>query len=188
MSTAQANLNATRGGPRIAGLLSIAFDQAMAAVTAEVAPHHPDLRPAHLQIFRLGSIEGRRATELAALARMTKQSMHELVGHLERHGYLTREVDPGDVRARLLRLTPRGQQLEDQVVAASARLQLSWREALGADRFDVLWAGLQEITGGSAPAPSVAQLRSDARADRAGVGDRGDRGTTPTLPAPGRRR
>ena len=167
MSTVLANLGPTRGRPRIAELLSIAFDQAAAAVSAEVAPRHPELRPAHLQIFRLGSIDGRRATELAALARMTKQSMHELVGHLERHGYLTREVDRGDVRARLLRLTARGQELEDQVVAASARLHLSWRDALGAERFDVVWAGLQEITGGSAPPPPLAQLRSEARADRA---------------------
>ena len=159
-------MNATRGGPRIAGLLSIAFDQAMAAVSAEVAPRHPELRPAHLQIFRFGSIDGRRVTELAALARMTKQSMHELVGHLERHGYLTREVDPGDVRARLLRLTPRGQELEDQVVAASARLHLSWRNALGADRFDLVWAALQEVTGGSASPPTLAELRRAARADR----------------------
>ena len=166
MSTVRADLDATRGGARIAGLLSGACDQARTAISAEVAPRHSELRPAHLQIFHLGSIDGRRVTELAALARMTKQSMHELVAHLERHGYVTRESDPSDVRARLIRLTPRGRELEDQVVAASARLHLRWREVLGADRFNVVWSALQEITGGTALPPPLAVLRNDARADR----------------------
>lgn len=103
------------GGPRIAGLLSLATEQAMAAINGEVS-RHPALGLAHLQIFRFGSIEGRRVTELATLMRMTKQSMHELVGHLERHGYLRREPDPTDARARLIRMTELGVEFERQMV------------------------------------------------------------------------
>ncbi len=112
-----------------------------------------------MQIFTSGSIEGRRVTDLAAAAAMTKQSMHELIGYLERHGYLTREPDPGDERARLIRLTDRGRELEDAVQAASARLHLSWRDRVGAERFDVLWAALQDITGGDDPPPDLASLQ-----------------------------
>ena len=72
------------------GLLRVALDQALAAVLARVGPSHPALRPAHLQIFRFDGIEGATAAELAFHAGMTKQSMHELVTHLERNGYLTR--------------------------------------------------------------------------------------------------
>jgi DNA-binding MarR family transcriptional regulator len=161
----------TAGGPRIAGLLDLAFDQALANINGEVAPRHPDLRTAHLQVFRFGTIDGRRITELAADARMTKQSMHELVGHLERHGYVRREPDPTDVRARLVRLTERGVELEEQVVAASARLHLRWRERLGEERLACLWSALQEITGRVHPQPDVADLRR--RADR-GADDTSD--------------
>ncbi len=58
--------------------------------------------------LRRGTIDGRRVTDLAAHAGKTKQSMHELVGHLERHGYQRREPDPSDTRARLVSLTERG--------------------------------------------------------------------------------
>lgn len=152
------------GGPRIAGLLSLATEQALAAINGEVAPRHPELRLAHLQIFRFGSIEGRRVTELASLMRMTKQSMHELVGHLERHGYLRREPDPADVRARVIRLSGRGAELEGQIVGASARLHLAWHEKIGSRRFSALWSALQEITGRSDPQPTLADLHSRAAA------------------------
>lgn len=114
---------------------------------------------AHMQVFGFGSIEGRRVTGLAARAAMTKQSMHELIGYLEHHGYLTREPDPDDERARLIRLTARGRELEDAVQAASARVHLQWRDRVGAERFDVLWSALQDIVGRDDPAPDVAGLR-----------------------------
>ncbi len=123
---------------------------------------HPDLRPAHMQVLSTGSIAGRRVTELAESAGMTKQSMHELIGHLEDHGYVRREPDPADSRARLLRLTDRGLELEDTVRAASSRLHLDWRDQLGQDRFDALWSALQELTGrtGVPPEPEDLQRRA----------------------------
>jgi DNA-binding PadR family transcriptional regulator len=44
-------------------------------------------------------------------ARMTKQSMTELVAHLERHGYVERVPDPADGRAKLVRATERGREV-----------------------------------------------------------------------------
>jgi DNA-binding MarR family transcriptional regulator len=99
---------------------------------------------------------------------MTKQSMHELVVHLERAGYLRREPDPADSRARLIRLTERGHELERDAQAASARLHLDWRERLGARRFHDLWAALQEITGRTGGPPEPAGLRRLAGSDRHG--------------------
>jgi DNA-binding MarR family transcriptional regulator len=156
---------ARRGGPRIAGLLNLALEQALAAIDGHIAERHPDLRAAHLRLFRFGSIEGHRITALAAEARMTKQSMHELVTHLEQHGYLTREPDPRDVRARVIHLTERGHELESSVIAASARLHLAWREELGAARFDTVWEALRQLTGSGPAQPKLADLRRDARTD-----------------------
>ncbi len=143
---------------RIAGVVRLAFELAVADITRDVARRHPELRAAHMQVFGFGSIEGRRVTDLAARAAMTKQSMHELIGYLQRHDYLTREPDPYDERARLIRLTARGRELEKAVQAASARLHLSWRDKVGTERFDVLWSALQDIVDGTDPPPDIAGL------------------------------
>jgi MarR family transcriptional regulator, temperature-dependent positive regulator of motility len=50
------------------------------------AAGYGDVRPAHYAIFRYLEDEGSRVTELAEAAGMTKQSMGELVDHLERRG------------------------------------------------------------------------------------------------------
>ncbi|BCB75983.1 hypothetical protein GCM10022251_55650 [Phytohabitans flavus] len=151
-----------RTGRRL-GLLRVALDQALDAVLADVGPAHPALRRAHLLIFRFDGIEGSTSAELAAHAGMTKQSMHELVTHLERHGYLRRGPDPGDTRSRPLHLTPAGRALEREVHAAIAGVLESWRDQVGEARFDALWETLQEITGECAPLVDLAELRSRRR-------------------------
>ncbi|NEA31361.1 MarR family winged helix-turn-helix transcriptional regulator [Streptomyces sp. SID13031] len=147
--------------PRYFGLLRVAFDQALAAVLAEVGPRHPALRPAHVQLFRFGGIDGSHTAELAAHAGMTKQSMHELVTHLERHGYLVRQPDPTDTRARRLRLTTAGRRLERQLHDAIADVLDNWERDLGRDRFDQLWAILQQLTGETTPLPDRTLIRVD---------------------------
>lgn len=141
------------------GLLRVAGDRALDAVLGEVGPRHPVLRRAHVQLFRFDGIEAATTAELAAHAGMTKQSMHELITHLERAGYLTREPDPADTRARRIRLTPAGRELERQVHAAVVGVLEAWSARLGADRFDQLWELLREITGDRAPLVSLDELR-----------------------------
>jgi DNA-binding MarR family transcriptional regulator len=151
---------------RITGLLRVAADRAFAAVRNEVLAGFDDLRPAHLQVLSGGPVDGLRVTELADRASMTKQSMHELVGHLERCGYVRREPDPADSRARLVRLTARGRELEEAAHAASARLHLAWRERVGVDRFDALWTALQELAELPATSPEALDvLRERAAAE-----------------------
>jgi DNA-binding MarR family transcriptional regulator len=116
-----------------------------------------------VQVFSGGPIDGLRVTELADRAAMTKQSMHELVMHLERFGYVRREPDPEDARARLVRLTDRGREVQETAHAASARVHLEWRDRVGAARFDALWITLQEVAGlPSTPPEGTATLRRRA--------------------------
>jgi DNA-binding MarR family transcriptional regulator len=82
--------------------LSAALDQRLAAAG------YADVRAAHGVVFAVIDAEGTRVTDLAARAGMTKQAMAELVEHLEARGYVQREPDPADRRARLVRLTRRG--------------------------------------------------------------------------------
>jgi DNA-binding MarR family transcriptional regulator len=147
-----------RTGRRL-GLLRVAADRALGDVLAQVRSAHPGLRPAHIQLFRLDGVDGATTTELALHAGMTKQSMHEVVTHLERQGYLTREPAPGDARAKVLRLTARGHALERDLHAAIVTVLESWQARLGTERFDALWEILQDVTGEHAPLPDLAELR-----------------------------
>src|SRR4051812_9947223 len=72
---------------------------------------HPDVRLPHGDVFAYLDDGGTRVTELARRAQITKQSMGELVAHLERHGYVERVADPVDRRAKLVRATARGSEV-----------------------------------------------------------------------------
>ena len=66
---------------------------------------------------------------------ITKQSVNELIGHLERHGYLRRAVDPNDSRSRIIQLTPQGVALERATFAAARNAELKLANLLGQQRF-----------------------------------------------------
>ena len=72
-----------------------------------------DVSPSHGWIFHNIKEEGSRVTELAAIARITKQSMSALVAQLEKSGYVKKKNDPTDKRAWLLVLTPKGKKVKE---------------------------------------------------------------------------
>lgn len=117
-------------------------DRAYARVRAS---GYDDLQPAHLQVFRLPSPDGQRPSELAARMQISKQSVNDLLGHLERRGYLTREPDPADGRSRVLRLTARGRELEAQVVGEALATEAMVAEMLGEARYRDFRATLEEL-------------------------------------------
>ncbi len=80
-----------------------------------LAAGYDDLNPAHISAFRYPTLDRQRPTELADQLQITKQSVNDLLGHLEQRGYLTREPDPTDGRARVIRLTAKGRRLEKTV-------------------------------------------------------------------------
>jgi hypothetical protein len=87
-------------GPNLGRLLREPFQEMTAHVHARLAEQgHPQIRVAHGNVFQFLDDEGTRASDLAARAQMTKQSMGELIAHLEAHGYVERVPDPGDGRA-----------------------------------------------------------------------------------------
>ena len=109
------------------------------------AKGHPDIRPAHSAVLRHLAPEGSRLTDLATAAGMTKQSMAYLVGYLEERGYLGLKPDPADGRARLVRLTARGQRLMDTLLALSAEIEAEAASQLGRDRIDALRQTLTDL-------------------------------------------
>ena len=104
-----------------------------------------DLHPAHLAVFQNIEAEGSRITELAVRAQITKQSMGYLVDYLEEHGYVRREPDPLDGRAKCVRMTERGWQVMDAAFAIVDELEAEWAARLGEERFQQLRELLGEL-------------------------------------------
>lgn len=104
-----------------------------------------DVRPAHG--FAFARISGTRATtaDLAAHLGVTKQAAAQLVGHLVDLGYLRREADPHDGRAKLLTLTERGRACTLAAEQAAADVVGQWRDALSAAQFAQLEQALLRI-------------------------------------------
>jgi DNA-binding MarR family transcriptional regulator len=65
-------------------------------------------KPSHSAVFAQITMEGSRLTDLARGANITPQAMGELVDELEGLGYVERQPDPTDRRAKLIVLTDRG--------------------------------------------------------------------------------
>jgi DNA-binding MarR family transcriptional regulator len=91
-----------------------------------------DIRPAHsINLFRVIDDEGTRPTELARRAGVTPQAMAEIVRYLEGRGYAERLPDPGDGRARIVRLTARGREAAAVAGQVFTDLEPTWEAHLG---------------------------------------------------------
>jgi DNA-binding MarR family transcriptional regulator len=111
-----------------------------------------DVRPTHGCVFRFVHGEGMRLTELASLAGLTKQSVGEIVDDLTGLGYLERCPDPTDKRAKLIRLTKKGEAAQAVGFRLFAKLEEDWAEAFGADRIASLRGLLEDIALTKTPA------------------------------------
>jgi DNA-binding MarR family transcriptional regulator len=102
---------------------------------------HPEIREGHGCVFGFIDIEnGSRLTDLAASAGITKQAVGEAVTELERLGYVSREPDPDDRRAKIIKLTERGLDAVIKGRRIFAELEREWGEQIG----DELMASFRE--------------------------------------------
>jgi DNA-binding MarR family transcriptional regulator len=111
-----------------------------------VAAGYDDLNAAHVGLWRYPGLDGLRPTQLADRLGITKQSVNDLLGHLERHGYLERVPGSADGRARVIRLTDKGRRLEETIYAEAGAAQVRISEVLGPRRFAQLHSSLQLLT------------------------------------------
>ncbi|WP_158852607.1 MarR family winged helix-turn-helix transcriptional regulator [Saccharothrix deserti] len=101
----------------------------------------------HGSVFRFIDEDGSRLTALAERSGLTKQAIGEVVGELERYGYVERTADPDDRRAKIIRLTERGR--KGQVAAARILMDIErrWARHVGPDRIATLRRTLEDVIG-----------------------------------------
>ena len=123
---------ATRTVPALVQLLARAGADRLRADFA--AQGMAGLRPMHalLLIPLLGG--GRHASSIATDLGVTRQAVAQVVTTLERDGYVRRVTDPGDARAKLVCLTPRGRAALRAMQASARAVEETWRERLGDER------------------------------------------------------
>lgn len=133
--------------PAMIGLLDVANDRFMDDLfTRMAAAGYDDVRPGHGCVFGNIDLEGSRLTVLAARARMTKQTVGEVTNDLVRLGYAERVPDPQDGRAKIIRLTERGQEARRIGRGLIEETEAEWAERYGEKTMRALRTALEAIT------------------------------------------
>jgi len=146
----------------LTALLDLAFEAMLAEFRSEIEQSEfDDLRITHGCVFRYVRGTGMRLTEIAERANVTKQSAGEIVDDLVELGYVERVPDPADRRAKLVRLTGRGEKAQEFGFRAFAAIEERWADRFGAERIASLRKTLEEV---------VATEASHAVPETAGAG------------------
>ena len=111
-----------------------------------------DLRPALLAVAQHIGPRGTRITELAARAWLTKATVVQAIDELERLGYVRREPDPADGRAKLVVPTRRAHAAERAAREVIAEMRAAWAARMGEDELATLEAGLRQLRAALWPA------------------------------------
>ncbi len=103
-------------------------------------------RPAHSAVMAHIDIDGgTRLSTIAARANITPQAVGELVDDLERLGYVVRQPDPDDRRAKRIVLTDRGRESVAAALETIAALEAELEDLLGSDKLAELHDSLSQI-------------------------------------------
>lgn len=110
------------------------------------------IRPAQAVALVPLAAGGLHASDLADRLKVSRQAVAQGIASLERHGYVTRATDPGDARARIIELTPRGRQALRVMRSNAVALEKRWAEVLGPRRLGELRETLQILLSSEAGA------------------------------------
>jgi DNA-binding MarR family transcriptional regulator len=138
--------SATEESHTLGALLRALFDATLDYIFERLGrAGFDDVRPAHGAVLRHIARDGSRTTELADRARMTKQSMAELVQYLRQRQYVELVPDPSDGRAKVVRLTGRGLKLYRTMVRNSRAFEKECARGLGEEKWSQFRALLEEF-------------------------------------------
>ena len=97
-----------------------------------------ELRVPHMAVLQFPGPDGVRPGVLAERAGMSKQAMNQLLRSLVALGYVVRSDAPDEGRARIVRLTKRGQAAYAKIHEILRGIEREWRTELGPKRFGQL--------------------------------------------------
>jgi DNA-binding MarR family transcriptional regulator len=116
---------------RILGLAFRAMENDM--VHTARALGWPGITYAHNAVFSTLQVEGSRASDMAAVAGITRQSMGEIIRGMVDLGLVEMRPDPDDKRAKIVAYTPLGLECASQGFGHIVELEQRFTEEFGED-------------------------------------------------------
>jgi DNA-binding MarR family transcriptional regulator len=86
-----------------------------------------------------------RMRHLATQTGMSKQAMGELIDEIEANGYIERQNDPADRRARLIVFTAKGQRAYEEAFAVLGEMERDYAATVGKSRYSQTRTALDEL-------------------------------------------
>ncbi len=143
-------------GPALGALLRLAWQRTREGLYEAVRTGgYDDLNRAHVALFRYETLDGERPTQLADRMQITKQSINDLLRHLEACGYVELRPDSDDKRARRVRLTARGRRLDTYIRTQARAVERSIAGEIGPSRYHEFRKTLETIAGTPKPTPET---------------------------------
>ncbi len=106
---------------------------------------HEQIRPSHSAVFSNLGLGAVPVTELAERAHITQQAMGKILKELERIGYVVRDIDSDDKRAKKIRPTELGLQLVEDSMQAVAEVRQHYADQVGEDELGELERQLAKV-------------------------------------------
>lgn len=88
---------------------------------------------------------GSRVVDLAHINGLTKQAMSQVVADIEAHGYVTKQDDPTDGRAKKIILTDKGKKLVRDSIESQNRVLARYEAVVGEEKLSQLKELLHDI-------------------------------------------
>jgi DNA-binding MarR family transcriptional regulator len=108
-----------------------------------------DLGPSFGYVFRVLAVQPLTATQLASRLRLTPQGAAKIVDDMVQRGYVLRQADPDDGRARRLVLAPRGEQALAEARAFHAAFEQRLSDLHGVEEVMGVRTMLEALVAGS---------------------------------------
>jgi len=99
---------------------------------------HEKVRPSHSILFSNLGLGAVRVTELAKRAQVTQQAMGKMLKEVERLGYISRNIDATDKRAKEISLTPLGVKMVEDSMEVVEEVRRHYAQQVGAAELDQL--------------------------------------------------
>ncbi len=147
MSTATQQVSGFDQAPYVGALLRLVHGEARSRILKMLVDRGMgDIGQTYFGLFQFPGVDGQRPTDVAKRLGVSKQALNNMVGQLERLGYVERHSTPG-ARHTVLRYTDRGWQVLETSVQTMRALEAEWQDQLGAGRFAELKATLKLLAG-----------------------------------------
>lgn len=105
---------------------------------------YPDVRPSHGPVFSNLGTGAVRVTQLAQRTQVTQQAMGKMLKELEIMGYVVRNIDQGDKRAKEIKLTERGHALVACASDAVDAVRAHYEKRIGTQALNELETRLRD--------------------------------------------